>query len=192
LNIRALVPCALALAFIGCASPLDDDDDSDEETAQAESEVKKKQAHPGFRPNTAIATQTDPWSCTVHVTTWMLQATGHGVTYDQVLATSFHNGMRPGEPGTIQTMAATLDAHSSKRVIPTAGVSFDRVKAKAGRVAVGIIGANWRHAVGVRGYDAERDALILANSQPGLGGVTRRIGRKDFAKLGSFVMITLE
>ena len=44
-----------------------------------------------FNPRKAGPVQVDDWSCSVHTTTWMLQSTGHNVTWttvkNQMLAT---------------------------------------------------------------------------------------------------------
>src|ERR1700733_3020999 len=38
----------------------------------------------GYDPSTPDPQQTDDWSCSVHTTYWMLAATGHGASYDDV------------------------------------------------------------------------------------------------------------
>lgn len=77
-----------------------------------------------------------------------------------------------------------------------ASVSFDDVanegtgpdvNGKAYPLLIG--GRAWGHWSGVRGYDAARDVLLLANPSDGWKGVGQTMSRAQFAQLGEFSMV---
>jgi lysozyme len=72
-------------------------------------------------------------------------------------------------------------------------VSFDDVAREAAThlhpLAVG--GRAFYHWVGVRGYDAYLDRLMLANPAPGYRGIYQTLDRRQFAELGPFSLVRL-
>jgi len=50
-------------------------------------------------------------------------------------------------------------------------------------------GRGWNHWSGVRGYDASRDLLLLANPSPGYQGVGDTMNQEQFRRLGPFSMV---
>lgn len=68
-------------------------------------------------------------------------------------------------------------------------LSFNAVAAEAGLYPLLIGGRGWYHWSGVRGYDATRDVLLLANPANGHKGVYQEMSREQFADLGPFSMV---
>jgi hypothetical protein len=75
-------------------------------------------------------------------------------------------------------------------------VTFDQVAAEGtgpgvnGKAYPLLIGGRaWGHWSGVRGYDAARDALLLANPSDGWKGVGQIMSRAQWANLGPFSMV---
>lgn len=75
-------------------------------------------------------------------------------------------------------------------------VSFERVAQMAGQQPVMMGGRNWGgpglgHWSAVRGYDAERDVLILANPARGSKYGQSEISRADWDRLGWWSAVTI-
>lgn len=70
-------------------------------------------------------------------------------------------------------------------------VSFDDVVAEARthKHPLAIGGRAFYHWVGVRGYDAVMDRILLANPAPGYKGVYQTLTRQQFANLGAFSLV---
>ena len=102
----------------------------------------------------------------------MLRSTGHPVTWNQMAShmqatgrvtqsSGLSDANGPGVASTLRDFADGAHDIENKGV-----VSFDEVAARAGHMAVGIGGRAWNHWSAVRGYNAERDTIMLANSAP--------------------------
>ena len=72
------------------------------------------------------------------------------------------------------------------------GVSFDDVAARAGGWPIMIGMRRWCHWSGVRGYDAARDVLLLANSAHTYMGIGQEMDRGEFERLGPTAMVWVE
>ena len=73
-------------------------------------------------------------------------------------------------------------------------VSFDALAAESGTYPLMIGGRKWGaggHWSGLRGYDAERDVLLLANPAAGYVGINQDMNREQFARLGAFSAVSL-
>jgi len=186
----SLLSCAalLAVAAISCKSTEDDvvagaSDDATEGRFNAR--------HPA--PH-----QVDAWSCSVHTTTWMLQATKHDVTWDQLAGHMQKMGRVSQDLGLMDASGAGLAetlrdfAEEAPNIGHSPFVSFDEVAERAGRMAVGIGGRGWNHWSAVRGYDEKRDVILLANSAPGWRSAGQELDRTEFAALGGFSMVWLD
>jgi hypothetical protein len=142
--------------------------------------------------------QIDDWSCSVHTTTWMLRATGHDVTFNQVASRMKATGRVTEALGLMDSngpgLAATLRdfAEGSPSIANQGVASFDAVAARAGHMAVGIGGRSWNHWSAVRGYDAGRDVILLANSAPEWKGAGQELTRAEFAALGAMAFVWMD
>ncbi|HEY8076034.1 MAG TPA: hypothetical protein VIF62_18030 [Labilithrix sp.] len=181
------IVAALGLGLVACAPA------AKEDTRAAAQDIDAR-----FDPSTPASLQADPWSCSVHTTFWMLEATGSGHPYSDVVnrmtatgrATSAYGLSDASGSGLVVTLEELADG--TPEVGNAAYASFDDVAARAGRMAVGIGGRGWNHWSGVRGYDADRDALLLANPAPGWKGVSGEMTRGQFAALGGFAMVWMD
>lgn len=151
-----------------------------------------------FDPSYPAAAQAESWSCAVYTTAWMLRATGHDVSVSEVKSRMLNTGRVTSTyglsdangPGVAQTLRDFADGAPG---IENRGiVSFNDVAARAGQMAVGIGGRNWNHWSAVRGYDAGRDVLLLANSANGWQGVYQEMTRGQFANLGAMAMVWMD
>jgi hypothetical protein len=188
-----LVLSALVALASACGSSADDDP-----LARTHAALAQPGATNRFDDGSPAPRQVDAWSCSVHTTTWMLDATGNGVTWDQVSARMQSTGRVSPALGLTDAsgagVAATLRdfADGTPEVGSSGTASFDDVAARAGHMAVGIGGRAWNHWTAVRDYDAAHDVLLLANSAPGWRGVGQELGRGDFARLGTFSIAWLD
>jgi hypothetical protein len=151
-----------------------------------------------FNPNHPPGKQDDDWSCSVFTTSWMLQASGTDESWSSVAAYMKKTGRVTEAQGLSLAsgvgLAQTLRdlATGSPDVDSNPDAKFDEVAAKAGHMAVGIGGRAWNHWSGVRGYDAERDVLLLANSAPGWKGTGQELDRGEFSRLGAMSMVWMD
>src|SRR5262249_42563592 len=138
-----------------------------------------------FDADTPASIQYDAWSCSVHTTYWMLAATGNAVSYADVVnrmtsrgrVTSASGLQDSGGSGVVATLSELASGEPEVNNAPY--VSFDDIAARAGRMAVGIGGRGWNHWSGVRGYDIDRDVILLANPAPGWYGVGSELDRGE-------------
>ena len=93
------------------------------------------------------------------------------------------------------TLAADrIDFRRKLAYVPDSPVLFDDIRAVAGRSPVLIGGRRWGaegHWSGVRGYDAVRDVLLLANPADGYGGIHQTMSRQELAQRGPFSLVVL-
>lgn len=181
-----VVAVAIGGATSSCAAP------SAEEVGTESAKLDSR-----FDPTFPASTQVDDWSCSVHTTTWMLRATGHDVSWSQIASrmqatgrvTQAYGLSDANGPGVV----ATLRDYATAAEIQNQGIaSFDEVARRAGHMAVGIGGRAWNHWTAVRGYDAKRDVLLLANSAPSWKGVGQDLTRGEFAALGAMAMVWMD
>jgi hypothetical protein len=178
----------LVCALVGCGSA----DEAPESVATVSSALDAR-----FNASQPAVTQWDDWSCSVHTTTWMLQATGHALSWTDVKNRMIATGRVSPSWGLSDSSGAGLaqtlrDFDGEPSVGHAAWASFDDIAAKAGQMAVGIGGRGWNHWVAVRGYDASRDVILLANSAPGYRSVWQELDRGAFNRLGSFSMVWMD
>jgi len=184
----SVAACAGAMALAACAPP-----PVVEERAATSSALDRR-----FDPNYPASTQSDDWSCSVYTTTWMLRATANDETWSSVSNRMLSTGRVSQAQGLSDASGAGLAqtlremATGSPDVGSTPSASFDEVAAKAGEMAVGIGGRAWNHWSAVRGYDAKRDVLLLANSAPGYRGVSQTLDRGQFRSLGGMSMVWMD
>lgn len=151
-----------------------------------------------YNPNEAAPQQPDKWSCSVHTTTWMLRATGNDHSIDAVSSYMLDHRRVTMQDGLSDASGAGLAqtlrelAEGSPSIGSTGSTSFDEVAARAGKMAIGIGGRAWNHWSGVRGYDAQADVLLLANSAVGFMRVGETMTREDFDRLGAMSMVWMD
>lgn len=68
-------------------------------------------------------------------------------------------------------------------------ISFDALAAEIGPYPMLIGGRAWGHWSGLRGYDPQRDVLLLANPAENYKGVGQTLSREQFNVLGPFSMV---
>jgi hypothetical protein len=180
----------LALVASACAAP---------EVPVEEKKSKTSHLEAGrYNADEYAPQQPDDWSCSVHTTTWMLRSTGNDRTVDQMKDYMLSRGRvttgaglsDASGAGLAQTLRELVDG--SPDIGSTGSASFSDVAAIAGKMAVGIGGRAWNHWSGVRGYDAQRDVLLLANSANNWMGVGTEMDRNEFARLGGMSMVWLD
>lgn len=184
-----LLSCVVVLATVGLAAC----SSRSEEVGAIESNLDSR-----FDPGYPRPVQVDDWSCSVHTTTWMLQSTGHGVSYTDVKNRMLNTGRvnlawglsDANGPGVAQTLRDFADG--SPTIQNRGIVSFDDVAERAGHMAVGIGGRAWNHWSAVRGYDTDRQVLLLANSVDGWKGIYQEMTRGQFANLGAMAMVWMD
>lgn len=188
-SLAATAITILSLSVVACSAAPEEED-----SASLSSKIDSR-----FDPNYPAPNQVDAWSCSVHTTTWMLQATGHDVSWGQI------SSYMTDKTGRVSTADGLLDASGtgiartlreladgSPEVGSVAFTSFDEVAKRAGHMAVGIGGRAWNHWSAVRGYDAARDVLLLANSAPGFKNAGQELDRGEFARLGGMALVWMD
>lgn len=188
-QLNRLLTCAV-LALTGCATP---EDPLEPEKSRASNLESAR-----FNPSEPAPQQQDDWSCSVHTATWMLRATGSRETLSSVMnhmlarkqvtqASGLSDASGAGLADTLRELAKDGPSIGS-----TGDATFEEVAARAGRMAVGIGGRAWNHWSGVRGYDAHRDVLLLANSATSWQHVGDEMDRGEFARLGAMSMVWMD
>lgn len=154
-----------------------------------------------FDPSTPAIQQDDRWSCLPTSLRWALTALGRkpGPSYIEDLMV--RDGVVSKDLGLLDATGAGAAAWIGKSGPEYYGddgfygnhepsVSFDWVALEGDHAYPILIGGRrWGdggHWSGVRGYDAGRDMLLLANPAPGWAGVGQEMTRAQFDALGPF------
>ncbi len=151
-----------------------------------------------YNPDEPAVHQNDKWSCSVHTGAWMLRASGIDQTVDTVSDYMLGAGEVTTSDGLSDASGAGLArtlrhfADGNPDIGNDGAASFEDVAARAGRMAVGIGGRSWNHWSAVRGYDAERGVLLLANSAIGYDGIGETMNSAEFARVGSMSMVWID
>lgn len=148
-----------------------------------------------FDPTIPTELQVQDWTCSIRSTMWMLKSIGVAVTpaeAQDAMSPRYVNSavglLDATGAGIVEVLGSVWGVSSFNR----APVTFDDVAGWAGRCPVAIGGRIWGHWSAVRGYDAERERLVLANP----GGTGPRYGqqsldRQQFAELGWFSAVVI-
>lgn len=155
---------------------------------------------PTYNPSEPAHPQENDWDCSVESTEWALYAWGRTPADDWLEQSMIAAGVVDPAVGLCDASGAGLAAwcnaeygefgYYAENVNP---VSFDDLAAEAATESHPIMagGRAFYHWVGVRGYSAVDDELLLANPADGWMGIGQRMSRSDFARLGSFSMVRL-
>jgi hypothetical protein len=155
---------------------------------------------PSYNPNEPAHPQENDWDCSVESTEWALYAWGRTPGDDWLEQSMIAAGVVDPSVGLCDASGSGLArwvnteygefGYVAESVNP---VSFDELAAEAATLSHPIMagGRGWGHWTGVRGYDAARDVLLLANPANGWMGVYQEMSPADFARLGSFSMVRL-
>jgi hypothetical protein len=144
-------------------------------------------------PRTPQPQQTRDWTCSACALAWVLRATGvdRTATEDTELAEigqPLHinptYGLRDGSGRRLREIYEDHGVQTSQ-----GWLTFDQVWALAGETTGQLAGGGWYHWVALRGRDG--DALWIANSARGYKGVSERLTREDFNRLGPFSVVWL-
>lgn len=157
-------------------------------------------ALPVYDPNEPYHPQENDWDCSVESTEWALYSWGRSPADDWIEQSMIDAGVVDPAVGLCDASGAGLAAwvnqeygeygHVASNQNP---VSFDDLAAEAATLSHPIMagGRSWYHWTGVRGYDARRGVLLLANPAPGWMGIYQELSRADFERLGSWSMVRL-
>lgn len=154
-----------------------------------------------YTPSTPAIAQDDDFSCAPTSLRWAMTSLGRkpGATYIEDLLVK--DGVVSKDLGLLDASGAQLAAWVGKHGADYYGddgfyannepsVAFDGVALEGDHTYPLLIGGRaWNHWVGVRGYDATRDLLLLANPSDGWMGVGQTMSREQFAALGPFSMV---
>lgn len=157
-------------------------------------------ALPVYDWTTPARLQETDWDCSVESTEWALFAWGRTPDDNWIENSMIAAGVVDPAVGLCDASGAGLanwvnteygeDGYYAENVNP---VSFDEVAAEAATLSHPIMagGRAFYHWVGVRGFDAAGDVLLLANPAPGYMGVYQTLNRQQWDALGSFSMVRL-
>lgn len=154
-----------------------------------------------YDPNAPALAQDDDWSCAPTALRWALTSLGRnpGPTYIEDLL--LRDGVVTKEAGLLDASGAYLAAWIGKTGPEYYGAdgfygNSEPVVTYNGAALEGdhqypilIGGRAWNHWTAVRGYDRERNVLLLANPAPGFQGVGQTMSPEQFAQLGPFSMV---
>lgn len=188
-ELKSWLAAIVVLSVAACAPPVVDDEEQGSTTSALDGR---------FNPDHPDPVQNDQWSCSVHTTTWMLQSTRNDETWSSVSRKMLNTGRVTYESGLSDASGAGLAqtlremATGDPSIGSTGSASFDEVKDRAGRMAVGIGGRAWNHWSAVKGYDAQQDVLLLANSAPKWNGVGTSMDRDEFRRMGGISMVWMD
>jgi hypothetical protein len=155
---------------------------------------------PTYDPNEPARLQENDWDCSAESIEWCLYAWGRTPDDNWIEDSMIAAGVISPEIGCLDASGAGLadwlnDEYGEFGYLASnePSVSFDDVAWEAGlkKHPLAIGGRGWYHWSGVRGYQPETDALLLANPAPGWQGVYDTITRSDWARLGTWSMVRL-
>jgi hypothetical protein len=153
-----------------------------------------------FNPDAPVTPQPDSWSCAVRAAQWILRSIGRNPGDAWITTHLLDDGVVTREHGLMDAsgtgLAAWLTKEYGTEMAFTAAsaplVTFDDVRAGAGTNPTLMGGRRWNHWSGVRGYDAARDLLLLANPGDGWMGVYQTMSRAEFSALGDFSAVYID
>lgn len=145
----------------------------------------------------AIA-QNDPWSCGPTSTRWAMTALGRNPAESWMESTMIAEGVVSPSDGILDATGAGIADFVRRQYGEfgyTAGnspsISFQALAEEAGTYPLLIGGRGWNHWSGVRGYDPQRDVLLLANPAAGWHGIGQTMSRTEFAAQGPFSAVRI-
>ena len=156
---------------------------------------------PVYNPNELAHPQEERFDCSQESLEWALWACGRTTQDDWLEQAMIDQGVMSPDQGLMDASGAGLAAFVNREygalgytASNESSVTFDALAAEAGRYPILIGGRHWGssgHWSGLRGYDAARDVLLLANPAHGHGGVGQEMTRAQFDALGPFSMVRI-
>ena len=156
---------------------------------------------PVYDPAEPHQNQDTSWDCSQEAIEWCLRSWGRTPDDAWMTQSMIDEGVIDPSVGctdrTGTGLAAWVNRHYGAdgylaEAAPDAGaIAFDDIAAEAATEAhpLAISGWAWYHWSGARGYDAEADVLLLANSAAGYMGVDQTLSRADFDRLGPWSLV---
>jgi hypothetical protein len=149
-----------------------------------------------FDANEPAHAQEESFDCSQEALEWALFAVGRRPSDDWLENTMIDEGVMSKEQGLLDATGKGLADFVTRQygefgfyANNEPSVTFDAVAAEIGPYPLLIGGRRWSHWSGVRGYDAIRDILLLANPADGWQGVKQTMNRAQFDALGPFSMV---
>lgn len=152
-----------------------------------------------YNPNEPTHLQEEDFDCAQESTEWAMSALGRHPDDGWMESTMIAEGVLSAELGLLDGTGHDL-ADFIQRQWGEFGflsnnetnISFTFAALEGGHAYPILIGGRaWNHWVGVRGYDAGRDVLLLANPSPGYKGVGDTLSEAQFHALGPFNMVRI-
>jgi hypothetical protein len=154
-----------------------------------------------YNASTPAIAQDDDWSCAPTALRWALTSLGRNPGPKYIEELLVRDGVVSKEQGLLDASGAGLAAWIGKSGPAYYGddgfygnnepsVTFDGVALEGDHAYPLLIGGRaWNHWSGVRGYDAGRGLLLLANPSDGWMGVGQTMDAAQFRSLGPFSMV---
>jgi hypothetical protein len=149
-----------------------------------------------FDANEPAHAQEESFDCSQEALEWALFAVGRRPSDDWLENTMIDEGVMSAEQGLLDATGKGLADFVTRQygefgfyANNEPSVTFDAVANEIGPYPLLIGGRRWSHWSGVRGYDAIRDILLLANPADGWQGVKQTMNRAQFDALGPFSMV---
>jgi hypothetical protein len=147
----------------------------------------------------AIA-QDDPWSCAPTSTRWAMTALGRRPSEEWMEGQMLSDGIVTREQGLMDASGKQLAAWITAQygefgysATSESPISFDALAAEfelPNNPYPGLLGGRaWNHWSALRGYQRERDVLLLANPAENWKGVGSEMDRAEFAAQGPFSLV---
>jgi hypothetical protein len=150
-----------------------------------------------YNANEPAHPQDKSFDCSQESLEWALYALGRSPQDNWMEPTMIDEGVMSPSLGLLDASGAGLAAFVGRHygefgfyANHEPSVSFEGVSFEGEHKYPLLIGGRaWNHWAGVRGYDATRDVLLLANPSDGWMGVRQEMTREQFATLGPFSMV---
>jgi lysozyme len=142
--------------------------------------------------------QENDWDCSVESIEWCMFSWGRAPDDNWLEETMIAEGVANPDIGCTDASGAGLASFVNRHYGEDGYVArnestttFDVLAAEASThshpIAIG--GRGWYHWSGLRSYDAQADALVLANPAPGWYGIQQTMSRTQFQQLGPFSLV---
>jgi hypothetical protein len=151
-----------------------------------------------FDANHPAHPQEEHFDCSQESLEWALWSCGKQSQDDWLENAMLDQGVMSKQDGLLDATGAGLAAFVNREyrefgfsASNEKSVTFALVAAEAGRYPLLIGGRTWGHWSGVRGYDAARNVLLLANPAQGFKGIRQEMTPEQFTALGQFSLVRI-
>jgi hypothetical protein len=149
-----------------------------------------------YDPNHPAHPQEESFDCSQESLEWALWACGRHSSDDWLESEMIRQHVMGRQDGLLDASGAGLARFINDEYRELGfsasnepSVTFGALAAEAGRYPLLIGGRAWNHWSGVRGYDAARNQLLLANPADGHKGIRQEMTPEQFEALGPFSMV---